>query len=451
MNTIMLRAVRVTSAALAALVMLAASSGASLRAAFAQTAPITPDPSHTWLIMPLGDSLTEGQNGANGHWSYRGFLQKRMADNGYRYDFLGGNQAGQTFSFAGLDVDHEGRGGYSIGGVENRLRDTYFYGQFQANVRMGLTDNITSYLQAASPEVVLLMAGINDIQLPQGGPLLGPDPETVRYPRLVSMIQSLRPGVKIVLATLLPVRPGVGGFDSARINQLNAVIRQLAQASYTDSIYLADMAALNLTVADFADDLHLSQSGASKSADVWYNALTVAQLSPTATPSPSPLPSATRTPTTQATATIAPPTATATLAGPLNVALTVRVATGAFAPLTGWAVTVVNNGTGASTQATTSADGTASFNLPAGPYQICQTTQPGWVNTNPGGGCFYQTLAAGAHSLQFLNAVSQLTATPTHTPTPASATATPSRTQIISEPTESPALPLQRWLPIVRR
>ncbi len=232
------------------------------------------DASKAWSIMAIGDSLTEGQGGTPGHSSYRGFLQKRLADAGYRYDFVGGSTGGGTLQFAGLDRDHEGHASYTIGGTDARTQTALFYTQTLTEVRMGITDNITRYLSAADPDVVLLMIGINDVVIPVGDPQVGPDSEIQRYGRLVQRVQALQPTAQLILSTLAPTHPDSDGYDTMRIEALNAVIRSMAAARADDRIWLADMATLNMSAADFADGVHLSEAGADKVAERWFQALT---------------------------------------------------------------------------------------------------------------------------------------------------------------------------------
>lgn len=65
--------------------------------------------------------------------------------------------------------------------------------------------------------------------------------------------------------------------------------------------------------------------------------------------------------------------------------------------LSGWTITAVNTGTGATVSAVTDANGFYYFNnLPAGTYTISETLQSGWTQSIPGGGGTYTvTLAAG--------------------------------------------------------
>jgi hypothetical protein len=79
------------------------------------------------------------------------------------------------------------------------------------------------------------------------------------------------------VATVEPVRWdrnwGVSGTD---LGNLNNKIKEIADASTTDNIYFADIRNRMLVeygAADFWDDVHLSQQGATKAANTWFNAL----------------------------------------------------------------------------------------------------------------------------------------------------------------------------------
>ncbi len=77
--------------------------------------------------------------------------------------------------------------------------------------------------------------------------------------------------------------------------------------------------------------------------------------------------------------------------------------------LEGWTITATRADNGKSVSTTTASDGSFSFtNLPAGQYKVCETLQPGWTQTAPGGdGCFTVAVGGGnpdPEKLIFLNA-----------------------------------------------
>ena len=159
-----------------------------------------------------------------------------------------------------------------------------------------------------------------------------------------------------------------------------------------------------------------------------------------AQPSATSPPAATATPTVTpgpvATNTSAPPTSTPsplpTSTAASGTAVRVSVYTPAYAPLAGWTITAFNSNSSALSTATTNNNGDALFTLPPGPYVICQTLQPGYGNTYPGGNCYYTTIGANAITQVFLN---QPTVAATAT-TPATPQPTPTQVQL---PTTTPA------------
>jgi len=102
-------------------------------------------------IMPLGDSITEGNPGDIG---YRDALYQHLSNAEYYFDFVGS----YTPKF-GIDPDHEGHPGWMAGPPANDLpNDPYIP---PGNIR----DNLTSGLQFlnANPDIILLHIGTNDI------------------------------------------------------------------------------------------------------------------------------------------------------------------------------------------------------------------------------------------------------------------------------------------------
>jgi lysophospholipase L1-like esterase len=221
-------------------------------------------------IMPLGDSLTEGQETAGGHRSYRGALFKKLTAAGAVVDFVGSQQLAPA---VGGDAEHEGHGGFTIGPDNSRLCATCG----KANV----FDNLDGYLNAErDPDVILLCIGVNDM-FPDTDASDGivrpvnPDDAAGKLAALVDDLKRRRPNAKIVIATLVPLR---NGFASEAYNAVNARARALANADPADAIHLADLNAAPLIKStgaggDYLDDVHLSQSGADKIAEIWFDAL----------------------------------------------------------------------------------------------------------------------------------------------------------------------------------
>lgn len=119
-------------------------------------------------IMPLGDSITVGYQGAPAG-SYRQELQTILNDAGIDHDFVGDFRKG-SFS----DPDHQGTTGYTI------------------------DDMIVAYgpsIRAHNPDIVLVLAGTNNHWQ---SPVVS-EFET-RYQSLVDLIRTNAPASKIILS-----------------------------------------------------------------------------------------------------------------------------------------------------------------------------------------------------------------------------------------------------------
>jgi lysophospholipase L1-like esterase len=189
-------------------------------------------------IMPLGDSITAG---------YRS-----TTNNGYRQDLVTAlsSQVG-TIDMVGTlndgpmgDPDHEGHSGYRI-------------------------DQIASLTNAAlnsyKPNVVLLMAGIND---------LGQGYEVSTAPnRLASLIDQIlaaEPDATVLVAKLIvnataSVEAEVVTFNDA----LPAIVNSRASAG--EHVYLVDTSAI--TTSDLEDGLHPNDTGYQLLANAWDGAI----------------------------------------------------------------------------------------------------------------------------------------------------------------------------------
>jgi lysophospholipase L1-like esterase len=88
-------------------------------------------------IMPLGDSITFGMGSTTGS-GYRAELWRRLVEqSGYGVDLVGSARTGTL-----PDIDHEGHSGWTIA---------------------QLSDSVDGWLAAATPDVVLLHIGTNDV------------------------------------------------------------------------------------------------------------------------------------------------------------------------------------------------------------------------------------------------------------------------------------------------
>jgi lysophospholipase L1-like esterase len=89
---------------------------------------------------------------------------------------------------------------------------------------------------------------------------------------LVDIIKAQQPNAKIVVASLVRLQNETEPRDLAA--SISNRARYLGELSPNDNVTFVDLAAVSLQPADYVDDVHLSQSGASKIADAWFIALT---------------------------------------------------------------------------------------------------------------------------------------------------------------------------------
>ena len=233
-------------------------------------APVAPDfaSARTLKVMPLGDSKTEGGGGGN-HHSWRGYLRNDLLKAGYQIDYVGPRQNKADGDADPADNDHAGHGGYTIGPDTQKFCSSC--------ETTGIYENIDKWFAAADPDVVLLALGVNDFFNAANHPLNYAATAPQRYQDLVNKILELKPNVKIVVGTVEPVRWDRNwGGPGTELGNLNAKIREIADASATDNISFADIREQMLVGygdADFYDDVHLSAQGATKAAKAWAQAL----------------------------------------------------------------------------------------------------------------------------------------------------------------------------------
>jgi lysophospholipase L1-like esterase len=205
----------------------------------------TPAPRRTVRIMPLGDSITSG----NDDWSsdgYRRELGDRLAAAGLKYDFVGSLRAG-----TGADRDHEGHGGWTIDQVRAK---------------------INRWLVTYRPEVVLLNLGTNDMIKN-----VASEQAPARLSALLDAILGSSPDIRVVVAKVSPV-PGTArpGWSprlpkiAPRMVAYNGAIPAVV-ASKGPRASLVDMS--RVSWADTKDGIHPTPAGYRQMADLWYQRL----------------------------------------------------------------------------------------------------------------------------------------------------------------------------------
>jgi lysophospholipase L1-like esterase len=195
-------------------------------------------------VMPLGDSITEGVNGG-----YRVGLWEQAKADGLRINFVGT----RSDRWAKLpDKDHEGHPGFTV-------RD--------------LAREIDGYLAAARPDVVLLMAGTNDLAWYHTE---GVAATAARLGALIDRIHAAAPQAHVIVGSIGPMkgRNQQGADRNALATSYNALVRLEVErrAAAGRAVAFVDVNAA-LTTADLYDDVHPGEAGHAKIAPVWYAAL----------------------------------------------------------------------------------------------------------------------------------------------------------------------------------
>lgn len=205
-------------------------------------------------VMPLGDSITEGSSDGS---NYRGPLSVKMADYGYRPDFVGPRTIKPGETLAGC-AEHCGWSGARIVGKDSRT---------------GILDNIDTYLDVTGyPDVILLKIGTNDISSRTAKECFE------LWTKLVQRILLLRPQSQLIVTTILPFQT-----ENTTVDAFNASIRSCftdgfpnaagnarfgegARLSFVDmNLALPRDAGLNY----YLDSLHPNWTGHRVMADAW--------------------------------------------------------------------------------------------------------------------------------------------------------------------------------------
>ncbi|MER2997777.1 Ig-like domain-containing protein, partial [Pontibacter populi] len=242
-----------------------------------------------YRIMPLGDSNTEGGAGnlPNDELAaYRDRLEQLLNGTAIKdnYDFVGSEQSGSKYL---TDLDHAGMGGARNEDIITLLRNG-FYSRYYDGKHMGM-DNAGNYLQAFTPDVILLHIGTNDISR-EG---IDNSQETVNELETIlneidKYEQSSGKEVTVILAKIIKSLclgedcfKGPNGTMNDVIALYNQKIEALAakRIAAGDRLELVDMADAGIkyeytyTGGDMADRLHPAMSGYNKMATVWFPVL----------------------------------------------------------------------------------------------------------------------------------------------------------------------------------
>ena len=203
-------------------------------------------------IMPLGDSITAGYQAELG--GYRWPLEDLLVDAGYAFDYVGSLRIASP-----ADMPrpwHEGHGGYQIESVDG------------GNQLGGAV--VDSALRTYQPDVILLLAGTNNLNFPD---TLDPDKTSAMYDRLLSQIFGLSPAVGVV-ASPVPWKTSVPSAQVAAFNQrVGAIVDRYADAGYRITWVAGMTDAIDGGVENLPDGIHPSQPAYGRMAEQWFQAL----------------------------------------------------------------------------------------------------------------------------------------------------------------------------------
>jgi lysophospholipase L1-like esterase len=203
-------------------------------------------------IMPLGDSITAGYQGQQG--GYRWPLENYLLDAGYDFDYVG------SLTIASPPAMprpwHEGHGGFQIESADG------------GNQLEGMV--VDSALRTYDPDVILLLAGTNNLNFPD---TLNPDKTSAMYDRLLAQIFALSPGVGVV-ASPVPWKTAVPSDQVAAFNQrIGAIVDRYADAGYRITWVAGMTDAIDGGVENLPDGIHPSEPAYGRMAVEWFKAL----------------------------------------------------------------------------------------------------------------------------------------------------------------------------------
>jgi lysophospholipase L1-like esterase len=215
------------------------------------TVTINVAPGQAVRIMPVGDSITQGEYPRD---SYRRSLWKQLEQAQYNIDFVGTKTKNYSLESGfsevapfnqDFDIDHDGRGGWRADAV---------------------SDNIGNWASEQQPDVVLLHIGTNDLLQSQ------PVESTVSdIGQIIDTLRIINPNIAILVAQINPP----DWYDQPNFEQLNERIPVLAAAKHqlNSPVMVVDQTAGYDRKLDNYDGLHPNASGEQKLANQWFAAL----------------------------------------------------------------------------------------------------------------------------------------------------------------------------------
>ena len=211
-------------------------------------------------IMPVGDSITNGDGDPGG---YRKHLYDSLTKKGYKIDMVGPNGK-DSASNGGINYDdnHAGFSGYQIKEVPG-------WGQQQGG-RGSLYNELknNSAVKKAQPDIILLMIGTNDLTANRSMDACASDLRAV----LDYMLSEIPSGGVIFLASV-PEHTAYGG-NPQEIASYNSTVKKVAEEYKDKNVIFADVHGCLDGMNDISNDqLHPNSGGYKKIGYFWADTI----------------------------------------------------------------------------------------------------------------------------------------------------------------------------------
>jgi lysophospholipase L1-like esterase len=200
--------------------------------------------SATIRIMPLGDSITQSTSPLN---SYRYYLWHLLENRDYRVDFVGSLRGvgGGPPANPDFDMDHEGHSGWRAD-------------EILANIQM--------WAAQASPDIVLLHLGTNDLCQRQSA-----ESTVIDIGNIVDVLRTVNPHIRVLLAQIIGQAPFADCLSPLLNARLPALVadKNTAESPITLVDQYTGFDPSTMTV----DGMHPNAIGDSRMADRWFEKL----------------------------------------------------------------------------------------------------------------------------------------------------------------------------------
>lgn len=233
------------------------------------------------IVMPMGDSITEGAGGVGG---YRSPLYTSLINAGLPIHFVGTSTVGTSTTLINAnEIHHEGHGSYATdlltGNVDGLLAPVAQpYGTPPNTNNGGYWLTGTGSRPAVFPDVILLMIGTNDLGMFRRTPA-----QTYAYYNLLlTKLVTLRPNAQIICSTLVPfTKPELyaPGKDYSHREADNVEFNQMLPglvASYQTNGHRVRFSDVRQNITPEmigADGVHPSVAGYDAIAAAWFDAM----------------------------------------------------------------------------------------------------------------------------------------------------------------------------------